>query len=155
MDPTTGQLVDGGADIPLEQILAGPMRSKLAFEQGPSGERSLGQMISGQGNDGLPAEVVASGWNKKQTQSWNDLTKGQCVAYRTGTSRELSVGFILYNNRAEKSVSIQVCRSIWTGAALRHRKEWRRSDVNGSYVELEPYSSPLTSQLKQSCHIER
>lgn len=80
-------------------------------------------MIAGQGSDGLPAEVVASGWNKKQTQSWHGLAKGQHVAYRTDTSRELSIGVILHNDCAGESAAIQVCRSIWTGAALRHRNE--------------------------------
>ena len=32
-DPATGQLVEDGANIPLEQILAGPRRSLLAFEK--------------------------------------------------------------------------------------------------------------------------
>ena len=31
-DPATGKCVDNGADIPLEQILAGPKRGKLHFE---------------------------------------------------------------------------------------------------------------------------
>jgi len=33
-DPSTGNFVDGGRDIPLEQILTGPKRSKLLFEPG-------------------------------------------------------------------------------------------------------------------------
>eukprot|EP00973_Karenia_brevis_P091831 12409363-Karenia_brevis.AAC.1 len=32
-DPATGLMVDNGADIPLEQILAGPKRGQLQFEQ--------------------------------------------------------------------------------------------------------------------------
>ena len=39
-DPANGQWVDGGADIPLEQILAGPRRGLLEFESS-QGDRSI------------------------------------------------------------------------------------------------------------------
>ena len=35
-DPATGEMVDQGADIPLEQILVGPRRSQLKFENASS-----------------------------------------------------------------------------------------------------------------------
>ena len=41
-DPATKQLVDHGANVPLEQILTGPRRSVLEFEQS-TGARSIGQ----------------------------------------------------------------------------------------------------------------
>ena len=45
-NPETGELVADGADIPLEQILAGPRRSLLHFEQVDNG-RSVGEMVRG------------------------------------------------------------------------------------------------------------
>ena len=61
-DPATNQWVDGGVDIPLEQILAGPKRGLLAFE-GSEGGRSIGQMVADQSSDvNLPPVVKASGW---------------------------------------------------------------------------------------------
>jgi hypothetical protein len=35
-DPLTGELVDQGRNIPLDQLLTGPRRSKLVFEDAPS-----------------------------------------------------------------------------------------------------------------------
>ena len=46
-DAATGEPVDGGADIPLEQILVGPRRSLLSFEDSGH-DRSLGQMLRGE-----------------------------------------------------------------------------------------------------------
>ena len=45
-DLETGEMVAEGADIPLEQILAGPRRSMLRFEPVDNG-RSVGEMIRG------------------------------------------------------------------------------------------------------------
>ena len=52
-DPATGKYVDGGADIPLEQIFAGPRRGLLKSEPS-SGDRSIGQMIAGKGHYCIP-----------------------------------------------------------------------------------------------------
>ena len=69
-DPATGQLVDGGVNIPLEQILAGPRRSLLEFERS-SDVRSVGQMLAGENNAGtLPPEVRARGWKPGQKRGW-------------------------------------------------------------------------------------
>ncbi len=48
-DPKTGKYVDDGANIPLEQVLAGPRRGLLEFEKG-TGPRSVGQMLSREDN---------------------------------------------------------------------------------------------------------
>ena len=61
MDPATGKCVDNGADIPLEQILAGPKRGQLHFEPS-AGNRSIGQMIAREAAEELPGEVEAAGW---------------------------------------------------------------------------------------------
>eukprot|EP00973_Karenia_brevis_P002940 401258-Karenia_brevis.AAC.1 len=60
-DPATGQMVDKGVHIPLEQILAGPRRGQLQFEQCQAPNRSIGQMISGKETD-IPHEIKAIGW---------------------------------------------------------------------------------------------
>ena len=45
-DPETGVLVDGGANTPVEQILAGPRRPPFTFS-GDSEVRSVGAMVHG------------------------------------------------------------------------------------------------------------
>ena len=84
-DPATGLMVDGGADIPLEQILAGPRRGRLEFEQS-AGERSIGDMVSGAVTQ-LPNEVRATGWKVNKKSGWKKLTKGHIVAYQSTASR--------------------------------------------------------------------
>ena len=50
MDPNTGQLLNGGASIPMDQLLAGPRRSKLEFKPDEESDvRSLGQMLRREG----------------------------------------------------------------------------------------------------------
>ena len=104
-DPATGEMVDQGADIPLEQILVGPRRSQLKFEvsDGTSG-RSIGQMLGNVsssatcGTDAstagtearLPPQVVATGWKPGKKNGWQNLAKGQVIAYRGDSSREVS-----------------------------------------------------------------
>jgi hypothetical protein len=117
-DAATGQWVDDGTDIPLEQILAGPRRGLLKFEHSPDADRSVGQMISGTGVDGLPAEVRATGWKASKTKGWRGFQKGQVVAYRPDANKELSVAMVLYNDRNNQSVSTHSCRSVWSGTAV-------------------------------------
>ena len=57
-DPSTGRWVDDGADIPLEQILAGPRRGLLKFEQMPDHDRSVGAMVTGQDANALPLSLI-------------------------------------------------------------------------------------------------
>ena len=134
--------VDNGADIPLEQILAGPRRGLLQFEKS-EGDRSIGQMVTGDGTDNLPPRVRATGWKAGKTKGWRGLTKGQYVAYQPDASRELSVAFVLRNNTAVGSVEAQSCRSIWSGCAVVHLKEYRKTDAQGSEVVLEPTEEPV------------
>eukprot|EP00973_Karenia_brevis_P052714 7325692-Karenia_brevis.AAC.1 len=63
-------MVDNGADIPLEQILAGPKRGQLQFEQG-GGNRSIGHMINGETD--VPYEVRATGWKPGKKKGWKGL----------------------------------------------------------------------------------
>ena len=141
-DPATGEWVDDGVDIPLEQLLVGPRRSLLKFE--PSqGDRSIGQMMAGDASANLPAEVKAAGWKSSKKKGWKGLVKGQVVAYQSGVSRELSVAYVLFNDRNNQSIEAQSCRSTWTGAAVCHRKEYRKSDAEGSEIVLEPTEEPV------------
>eukprot|EP00973_Karenia_brevis_P057721 8029201-Karenia_brevis.AAC.1 len=72
--PATGQMVDRGADIPLEQIPAGPRRGQHQFEQCQA-NRSIGQMISGNESD-IPHEVKATGWKPGKKKGWKGLVRG-------------------------------------------------------------------------------
>eukprot|EP00973_Karenia_brevis_P066106 9190456-Karenia_brevis.AAC.1 len=63
-------MVDNGTDIPLEQILAGPKRGQLQFEQ-RGGDRSIGQMIRGEVE--VPQEVKATGWKPGKKKGWKGL----------------------------------------------------------------------------------
>ena len=123
-DPSTGKMVDNGADIPLEQILCGPRRGLLEFEHDATGARSIGQMIDGKGMEGLPSAVQARGWKPGKKRGWIGLTKGHVVTYQSDTSRELSVGTVLYNDKSKDNVVLHVHRTTWTGAVLRHVKEY-------------------------------
>ena len=101
-DPATGEMVDGGADIPLEQILAGPRRSVLQFEASGH-DRSIGQMIDGKVK-GLPAGVKATGYKPSKMKGWSGLVKGHVIAYQTDGSRELSIATVDWNDRGQDAV---------------------------------------------------
>ena len=72
-DPVTGGLVDKGTNIPLEQILEGPRRGSLEFEQSREG-RSIGQMVGGADRpEGIPPEVEATAWKGGVHNNWIGL----------------------------------------------------------------------------------
>ena len=102
MDPKTQELVDQGADIPLDQILAGPYRSTLKFEDHPDGDvRGIGGMLRREGappeGPVVPHRGVATGHRK----GWTGLSQGAYVAYQVASdgaaARELMVGKVLKN----------------------------------------------------------
>ena len=99
-------------------------------------------MIAGTAQ-GLPKEVKATGWKPGKKKGWKGLAKGQVVAYQPDSSRELSVAVVLYNDRNNQSVEAQSCRSIWTGTAVCHVREYRKSDAEGSEIVLEPTEEPV------------
>ena len=142
-DPATGKFVEGGEDIPLEQILAGPRRGLLKFESSPEEGRSVGQMIDGSGLENLPAGVKATGWKPSKTKGWRGLRRGQFIAYRSDNSRELSVAMVLYNDKDSQSVNAHSCRSLWSGMAVQHRKEYRLTNAEGAETVLEPTEDPV------------
>ena len=74
-DPETGELVDEGMNIPVEQILAGPRRPALRISE-ESDLRSVGAMIRGEGTtDGQVRPGKRAGWG--------NLAVGAYVAYQT------------------------------------------------------------------------
>ena len=108
-DPQSDKLVDNGAYIPMEQILAAPKRNSIRFETGDGG-RSIGQMVLGEGMK-VPPLVKASGWKPSRRKGWNRLTKGQYVAYQESSSRELSIAYVLRNDTQAEIVEAQRCRT--------------------------------------------
>ena len=80
-DPATGELVAKGADIPLEQILTGPRRSLLKFEESGH-DRSIGDMIEGR-LPGVQGGVVATGLKASKTRmDWPGKGKRDCLQNR-------------------------------------------------------------------------
>ena len=61
-NPETGELVDEGANIPLDQILAGPRRPLLSFAE-DSDVRSVGAMIRGEGG-GAQGHLAGGQWTR-------------------------------------------------------------------------------------------
>jgi hypothetical protein len=61
----------------------------------------------------------------------------------TGGSRELSVAYVLRNDKENQKVEAQGCRTTWTGTSVRHRKEYRRTNAEEAEVVLEPTEEPV------------
>jgi len=138
------RVVEGGINIPLEQILAGPRRSLLEFQK-TSDVRSVGQMLAGDNVAGtLPPEVVATGWKVGKKGGWKGLVRGQYIAYRPDASRRLAVAKVLYNDREAQSVEVHTCRSMWVGTAVLH-KLWNtgRCPKTEEKWSLSPHQSSL------------
>jgi hypothetical protein len=114
-DPATGQMLEGGLDIPLDQILLGPKRSTLKFDEDDT-ERSVGMMLLGSDQAGqLPPGIQPTGWKPGQKKGWKGLSAGTHVAYRSSNSKELSVAKVLHNNREHSSIEVHTCKAIWSG----------------------------------------
>ena len=72
-DPQSGKLVDGGAKIPLDQIVAGPRKARLRFEE-EEDVRPYSQMV---GRDSLPVtEPLRRGGTPSRTTGWGGCIKG-------------------------------------------------------------------------------
>ena len=127
-NPETGELVDNGVRIPLNQILAGPRRAKLAFAvKDESDVRPLSQM--------LESTRTASGDFTKEylagrRRGWGTLAKGSMVAYQTALTgakaKDVSIGHILVNERDRQTVMLQPYKAelhrlkLCTGLVFRH-----------------------------------
>ena len=104
-------------------------------------------MIAGETADGapLPGVVKASGWKPGKRKGWQSLTKGHYVAYRLDDSHEVSVAYVLANDRNNHSVDVQSCRSVWTGTHIRHLKEYREVQDGDTVVVTTPTEDPVRS----------
>eukprot|EP00973_Karenia_brevis_P002606 355556-Karenia_brevis.AAC.1 len=65
----------------------------------------------------VPLEVKATGWKPGKKKGWKRLVKGHYITYRPDNSRELSIAFVLYNDKNDQSIQAQSCRSVWTGTS--------------------------------------
>ena len=120
-DSATGELVDGGKNIPLDQVLAGPRRAQVHFEP-DSDVRSLGEMLAGDPNAAMPA--MRSGHKAGKRAGWGPLAPGAMVAYQTvlggPQARQLTVGKVLVNHREGQILSVQPYGAKWSGVCLQH-----------------------------------
>ena len=103
-------------------------------------------MMTGEGLDTLPAEVRAAGWKPSKKKGWKGLTKGSVVVYRPGTTRELLVAYVLYNDTEGENVQGHSCRSLWTGMQVVHKKEYHQTDELGQDISLSLIYRPFMSQ---------
>ena len=113
-DLQTNELVDNGANIPLEQILARPRRSKLLFEpDDPSEVCGVGQMTHRGGADPRAGRLRGTGRRK----GWAGLSGGAFDAYQTvahgPTEKELAVSKVIKNLPADERGLVQPYRGVW------------------------------------------
>ena len=124
-----------GADIPLEQILAGPRRSLLHFERVDNG-RSVGEMVRGEKS--TPKSVIATGWKKPHKTGFARLARGQYVAHRVGPCNYLAAAYVLRNDPSEKRLLAQACSTKFSGTSLRHYLEYLEPNSEGGGVTEKP-----------------
>ena len=80
-NPSTGELVDNGKCIPLDQILSGPRRARLRFaDEGSAGVRSVSQLIEGSRD---ASGDLTSGHLAGRRTGFQDLSRGAMIAYQT------------------------------------------------------------------------
>jgi hypothetical protein len=124
-NPATGQLIENGANIPMDQVISGPSRAKLEFPpEEDSEQRPLSQMLSGVPGPESPVatrQALATGRNK----GWSALTLGSVVVYQTKlngpAARQLQVGRVIVNLRDEKMVTLQPYRGSWRQVRVEHK----------------------------------
>ena len=75
------------------------------------------------------------------------MTRGHIVAYRTDASRELSVAYVVYNDKETHSIQAHQCRTIWKGTGIVHMREYLTSTAEGSDVTLTPSDTPVKIQI--------
>ena len=97
-DAASGALVEGGRNIPLDQILAGPQRANPILTFDTEDEvRGVSQMLLDQ--TGVGEATLRSGHYAGRRKGWGPLSYGCFVAFQTvpqgPKSRELTVGKVL------------------------------------------------------------
>ena len=141
-DRKTGELVDRGAYIPLDQILVAPLRTPVEFSQEPD-VRSFSEMLEGRTRVAAPG--TKQGKPGKRA-GWDKLGVGAFVAYQAVPSgphkREL-----LVNNKNEQNVVVQPYRDVFAGVRVQHkpqyldRNECRTSEVGPIAQEQVKYQA--------------
>ncbi len=101
--------MDEGANIPVEQILAGPRRPPLKFAS-DSEVRSVGAMVRGD-------EGVRAGVKPGKRAGWGSLAPAAYFVYQTAPngpeSKKLTVGKVVSNDRQAQTIMVQPHRARW------------------------------------------
>ena len=126
-NPADGKLVDDGARVPLDQVLAGPARPNVAFPE-ETEVRGIGQMLREEHRDaGQPP--VRSGAAAGKRKGWGPLAPGAHVAYQTRNggdgSKDLTVGKVLINHREDRRVTLQPHRGCWRAVRVVHLPQFQ------------------------------
>ena len=121
--PSTGELVDEGRKIPLDQILAGPRRSRLYWaDVDDSDVRPMSKLLDG--NRNASAELTREFYAGRR-RGWGPLPPGSMVAYQTipngPQSQELTIGRVLVNDRERLLVILQPYDAHWHRTKIIHR----------------------------------
>ena len=134
-DPETNQLVDKGARIPMDQIIAGPRRARLQFAA-ETDARPMSQLI--EGSQYGPGVKKPSGKLAGRRVGWGPLARGAMVAYHVcfqgPKSKNLQIGRVLVNDRDRQTVMLQPYEGQWSGIRIAHRPYYQ---TNAGY-SLEP-----------------
>ena len=139
-DIETGVEISNGESIPLAQIVVGPRRSQVEFEE-PSEVRSVGAILRGE--NAPPAQSpMSSGYKAGRVKGWGPLNRDDYVAYQTvfdgPEAKELSVGRVLCNHREEQAVTLHAYRGCWSGTKVVFVPQ---------YQSREGYTDEATSEL--------
>ena len=123
-DPVSGEMVDGGRNVPLDQLLTGPRRSKLMFDTDAAEVRGIGEMLRGDGAPPMSATgALLRGAGRRK--GWRSLAQGSYVTYKTAAAgpaeKELTVGRVIRNEHVEQRILVQPSRGVWIGTRIVHR----------------------------------
>ena len=123
-DPGTGLLLDEGRGIPLDQILAGPRRSRLVFGE-ESDVRAWSDMAAGAGAGVGPRMAT-------KKSGWLHLAKGAHGAFQVRAAgpeaRNLRIGRVLENLSAEGKLRVHAFRGCWKQVWVQHRPMFRHEE---------------------------
>jgi hypothetical protein len=131
-------LLDEGALIPLDQIIAGPRRARIEFEKDQSHNevRPFSDLLN---HSALPVTApLRTGGYASKSKGWGSLAPGAEVAYQvhpTGPDqRRLQIGRVLANHRDEKFVVVQPMLASWTGMHIVHKLQYQTPHGYSSVV---------------------
>ena len=142
LDDAEGKPVEGGRNIPLSQIVAGPRRAAIRFVEPQDGDcRALSHML-----EGLAKAEPRKGRLLNRTTGWRSLSAGAHVASQTELhgppAKELTVGRVLARDsalKAQRLVVVQPMQADWKGVRVVHRLAWQsRRGYSTDPAEGEP-----------------